>query len=152
MTLSTDSLATQYPVMLRYATPADDSLIYSSWLKSYKQSPVNKRIKAQQYYAYQKRIIERLLARSHAVCVCNPDDQDQVYSFGVVEIHDDKMVLHWVQTKYTFKHLGFARMIVEQGLAQVPSLKLYCTHLPANDFFTHLQNKYGAILDPALKE
>lgn len=146
------SAATDYPVTLRYSLPTDEPLIYSSWLKSYKQSPVNKKIKAEQYYSHQKRVIERLLARSHVVCVVNPSDPEQVYSFGVVEIEPERMVLHWVQTKYTFKHMGFARMIIEQGLAQVPSLRLYCSHLPANDFFTHLQNKYNAILDPSTKE
>ena len=140
------------PVSMRYSVPEDEPLIYSSWLRSYKQSPINKRIRAQQYYAGQKRVIERLLARSHVVVVCNPDDQSQVYSFGVVELEPEHMVLHWVQTKYTFKHFGFARRIIEQGLAQVPSLKLYVSHLPVGGFYDHLQNKYSAIYDPSLKE
>jgi hypothetical protein len=146
------TVSTDFPILHRYATPEDQPLIYSSWLKSYKQSPVNKRIRSQQYFDHQKKVITRLLERSHVVVVCNPDDPDQVYSFAVVEIEPDRMVIHWLSTKYTFRHLGFARSLIEAGLAQVPSLKMYVSHIPAGKFHDHLITKYNAIYDPSLKE
>ena len=51
------------PIVFRYGAGEDKNFIFNSWLKSFRKSPVNRRISGEVYFRSQANTIERLLGR-----------------------------------------------------------------------------------------
>jgi hypothetical protein len=102
----------QIPKLLRPPKPSDLPFIYNSWLRSYKESPDNP-IQGEAYYSYHKMLIISILERAQISILCDPQYPDTIYGYAIYEFTDDSIVMHWLQVRYTFKRLGFARFILD---------------------------------------
>jgi hypothetical protein len=99
------------PSLIRSPELSDISFIYSSWLKSYKESD-DACFSGHKYFLVQKKIIAEILEHSIVAIVCDPAKPGDIYSYAVYEILGEILVLHWIYTKYPFRGFGFAGDII----------------------------------------
>lgn len=135
-------------IELRLNTPADESFIYDSWLKSYQEQNRDfKRMGIRTYYAGYKKILMGILDSALVVIACNPDDKDQIYGFIVAEADAD--IVHYLYVKYTFRKLGIARRLllnVHPELREKPLI-----HTFANPISDKKQSEYLLTYNPFLR-
>lgn len=99
---------------LRQANPSDESFIYNSWLKSYKNSDFARSIPARTYYAMHHLVIERILSRpsTQVLVACDPTAPDVLYGYVVMESVGDLSVVHYCYVKQAFRRLGIASALL----------------------------------------
>ena len=136
---------------IRLATPEDEAFIYRSWLVSYKAAKPNHKIRNGVYFENQKKIISDLLARSSTIIACDQNDSSNCYAYLCTEIYPETVVMHWIYTKYRFRHFGIAEALLDFVLEQEPKAQLYASHIGNNNYVDRLVEKHQAIYDPALK-
>jgi len=136
-------MTTKLPIAFRPMEEGDTSFIYSSWLRSYRNSDYALPMSNPIYYASHKEIIENILRTATVTMIVNPDDSDQIYGFGV----RDSGITHYIYIKYTFRKLGLVRMLVEEA-GLFPDRVNFVTHLPRN--FDTWKAKYGLEYTPTL--
>jgi hypothetical protein len=93
-------------VVLRQATADDTSFIYSSWLKSYRNT--QKHVNSETYFKGQHDLITLLLNNSSVIVICPEDDPESIVGYMVYS--DD--VLHWIYVKSVFRNLGMAKTLM----------------------------------------
>lgn len=108
----TETTTEQLPIKLRAATTDDASLIYSSWLKSNRDSGFAKDVGTDRYFNNHKQLVADIVNRAGAIVACNPDDPTTIYGWICVErLPAEVLVVHYVYVKYTFRQLGVARRL-----------------------------------------
>ncbi len=94
-------------VVLREMEKDDESFIYSSWLRSYRGSPITTHMINDVYYDNHKKIIEKLLLEAKVIIACNPEDPSQIYGFICYEDGvPNCSVVHYLYVKYPFRKMG----------------------------------------------
>lgn len=113
---------------LRQARVEDQSFIFSSWLKSYRNYNVVAGIPNTTYFDKQHRLISRLLEKptTLAIIACDPDDESTIYGYIIAELDTSGMVLHWVYTKHSLRGFGVAKALVDE-IATVQVDRTYYT-------------------------
>ena len=113
-------------VALRPKQADDESFIYSSWLRSYRSSPIVTHMNNDVYYDNHKLVIKKLLEISDVMIACNPEDPDQIYGFICYE----PGIIHYLYVKYPFRKMGLAKYL----LSSIPSdaTKIIITHLTSS--------------------
>lgn len=107
-------------------TQADESFIYSSWLKSYKNSPHTRRWSDQSYDKYQRSKIASLLTRSIVIVARPVDWNDGILGWLCYEQTDAKYFLHYIYVKTAYRRNGIAARLVD---ISGPQFSKYFTHL-----------------------
>lgn len=107
------------PWKLRTATNQDISFLFSSWLKSFRESPTMQPITTATYYDYFHRTLESVYAKSAVIVACDPEDPNTVYGYAVAELKEETLVLHWVYVKFSFRGFGIAKAM-EAELLKIP--------------------------------
>lgn len=129
------------PVRLRTRAPGDDAFIYSSWLKSYRQSPAAKEFSNDVYYSGQSRLIARLMKEATILLACSQDDEDQVYGY----ICFGPGLLHYLYVKHAYRGYGIARLLTERvttgPLEYTHLVPAFCAKLPEGSRF----NPWGVL-------
>ncbi len=106
----------QAELVVRDATEADLPLIFSSWLKSFRNSTFVKYTDNTIYFEQHHKLIERLLKRSKVRVACSPTNPEDIFGYLVWEKMDGIFVLHYGYTKHTFRNLGvFAQLMKDTG-------------------------------------
>jgi len=82
----------------------DLPFVTDAWLRSFRES--NFHVPHDEYFATQRVVIKRLLARSRAAVACDSSDPDQVYGYAVWEGTASKPLLHWMFVKQVFRRMG----------------------------------------------
>lgn len=128
---------------IRAATDNDIPYIFSSWLKSYKATLPN--VPTNIYYSQQHKVIEDILAKSQTIILCSSEDPNQIFSYIVFEATTEQTTIHWINTKYTYRRLGFAQQLLDLLPTDAPK------------FYTHqaraastIANKYDISYNPFL--
>jgi GNAT superfamily N-acetyltransferase len=103
-------------IRLRKAKAGDVGLITSSWLKSLRDSTTYHGVDNRTYYDEHHKILAKLLARSAVIVAVLDNDPDHIVAWACYEVYANSVVLHFVYTKYAFRKMGVARMIVEKVL------------------------------------
>jgi ribosomal protein S18 acetylase RimI-like enzyme len=140
----------QLPKILRPPKKTDLNFIYSSWLKSFIDSPDNP-ISEKAYYSYQHLLISSILDRALVSILCNPDDLDQIFGFAVYELTHDKLTIHWLHIKYSFRQLGFAKFILDSLLKAAENEGIFNTTITITHrglSYRHLKDKFSHIYNP----
>lgn len=96
---------------LRGFETEDLNFIYSSWLKSHRDSQFAKNVPSDLYYHYQKDLIDRILERSQVLVAVNPDLPSQIFGWSVGEQRGNIHILHYVYVKYPYRKLGIAKAL-----------------------------------------
>ena len=138
-------------INIRLATPDDEAFIYRSWLVGYKSAKPNHKIRNSIYFPAQKNVIKNILERASTIVACDLNDPSNCYGYLCSEIYPESVVLHWVYTKYRFRHFGIANALLNFVLEQEPRAQLYASHIGNNNYFDGLVEKHQAIYDPTLK-
>jgi hypothetical protein len=137
------------PTLLRAPKAEDINFIYSSWLKSYRNSEDANRMTNEVYYGNYKKTIEGILLNSRAIITCNPEDIDQVYGYVVYQNYNNITILHYAYTKYTYRKLGVAQELISSIFPEITKTPLVVTS--ANRVFDKLKEKYLLLYNPFVK-
>jgi hypothetical protein len=114
-------------IFLRSMTDQDIPFIFSSWLKSYKntQSHVDSDI----YYKGQHKLIELILSNSSVLIASLDDDPETILGYTVFSVD----TLHWIYVKSTYRNMGFATTMLNIAF-QNKSPTYYSHFTPATYF------------------
>lgn len=125
---------------LRLSKNEDIPLLFSSWLKSYRDAPSMTAISNTIYYDCFHRALESILSKAAIVIVCDPEDEETVFGYGVAESKGDTLVIHWVYTKHSFRGHGVGKA-VEEALLQIPHKRvIYTCRTRLTDTFNKTRN------------
>jgi hypothetical protein len=92
--------------ILREANENDVSFIFSSWLKSYRNT--QKYVNSDVYFKGQHDLIELILRTSNVVVICTEDDEESIIGYVVYRGN----TLHYIYVKSVFRNLGMARQLL----------------------------------------
>lgn len=113
-------------IALREGTKEDLPFIMNSLLKSYKESPFGKTLSNTIYYKRHHKLITKILSNSAVLVLCADDNPQLIHSYIIYEYFDDLPVIHYIFTKYAYRHLGLARILLDR-VADPAKVLLY-TH------------------------
>ncbi len=99
-------------VKIRESLESDEPFFYNSWLRSFKPSYFAGPIPNDMYWDVYSAIIGRLLGRSKVFVACDPDSENVIYGYLVVE-YKDRPVVHWMYVKQSFRGFGIALQLAE---------------------------------------
>ena len=133
------------PIAFRPMQPSDEPFIYSTWLKSYRNSSFAEAMSNDVFFASHKDIIAGLLETASVVMIVNPEDHDQIYGYSVT--HNSLPITHFIYVKYTFRRLGLVAKLVEENGIFGHSVN-FITHLPRN--YQSWKTKYNLEYSPYL--
>jgi hypothetical protein len=112
-------------VLIRTATPSDENLIFSTWLKGlYYGNDWFREIPQDLYYENYHKVVTAIIAKP-STCVivaCMKEDADTVLGYSVWEKREEKYVLHWVFTKPVWRKLGLAKSLIPKEVSLVTHL------------------------------
>lgn len=134
-------------VTLRPVAPADEPLVFSSWLRSYRTAPAVAQVRGPVYFANQRRVIERILLRAQVLVACSPSEPTDVFGYAVCERTASGLVVHWLYVKHPFRRLGVAgRLLSAAGAGDVATIQ----HTHETDAGKRLAKRLGSVLNPYL--
>lgn len=130
--------------------PSDMNFIYSSWLKSYRQSDWAKDISNDVFFTQHKEIIDNIIARptTSVIVICNPNDDDQLYGFLVHEVAGSSAAVHFVYMKYNFRKLGIMKNLMGVYGYTTSTSPVFISHIPRN--YETLKTRYNLVFSPYL--
>jgi hypothetical protein len=132
---------------LRPISDEDESFIYSSWLKSYRNSDFAKHITNDIYFEQHADIIKNLLAKSQVVVAVSKEDPNHIYGFAVVEqVVPGVYCLHYVYTKYPFRKFGIAKEMVSSIINELGTKPVLISHAPK--FLKHVTDRFKLVYNP----
>lgn len=105
-------MTTEFLWVFRAVRPSDESLVYSSWLKSYRDSPVMAGVPNTVYYKMVHELIERTLATATVLVACNQEDPEVIYGYIVYE----PGTIHWTYVKHPFRSFGIGKALENAAL------------------------------------
>jgi GNAT superfamily N-acetyltransferase len=99
-------------LVVRTMTPGDERLIFSSWLKSYREGATGSReITRSVYFVQHHHLIEALLARGIVLVAADAGDPTNILGYAVGEHKGPVAVVHYVYVKAPFRNIGIGRML-----------------------------------------
>jgi len=98
---------------LRAPKTGDIGFVFNAFLKSFRDAPVNKGMTHTVYYREMHAVIERALLRPsiRIVIACDPSEEDMIYGFGIGEVIDSTLCLHYIYVKHSFRQFGIGRAL-----------------------------------------
>jgi GNAT superfamily N-acetyltransferase len=119
---------------LRDMEGQDAPFIFSSWLKSYRESPAVRSVPNQVYYKQHHALIENIFLDPNCVAIVAhpPGEPNVIAGYLVAEKYEDSglLVVHWAYVKHSYRGQGLFRQLVEEAKEQT---LIHC--------FTHFTTK-----------
>ena len=134
-------------VRIRPALEADVPFIFSTWLRSYRDSNFANNISTTVYYAEHHKVVEKLLKSSEVFIACADDDISELYGYICAQKVDGILVVHYAYVKHSFRHLGIGAQLLAV-LEYDPTKASIYTHMTKTA--RSLATKYGFIHSPYL--
>jgi hypothetical protein len=104
-------------IKIRELRPGDESFIYSTWLKSFKNSKYTGPIPNHMYWTVYSDVIKYLLTRAKTLVACNPANEKQVFGYIVYE---DENIVHWLYVKKDFRCFGIGTKLFKESAVTEP--------------------------------
>lgn len=136
-----------FPKQLRSPHPTDLPFILNSFTESYKDSKYNP-IYGMAYFYYFRLLLNKLISKSLITIICNPDDINQIYGYAIYQIKDDKLIIHWIYIKYTFRKLGLAKYLYNILLNMVKDKEITITLKSC--YYDKYKDSYNHIYQPKI--
>lgn len=140
------------PIRMREKKASDTSFIYSTWLKSYRNSPFAGQMSNDTFYDNHKLLVEKILSKptTKVLVLCEDGDEDHLYGYCVVEVIGNSVeVVHYCYVKYTYRKMGFAKALLTAASGAFASTQSsLCSH--ANTNFKILSKKFNLVYNPYL--
>jgi len=124
------SSSSQLEYSLRAYTDQDLPFIFNSFLKSYRQSPLNLCIPNKVYYEEYHRVLEKILSNqtTGVVIACSESDPGEIFGWLMASITENGPTLIFVYVKQAYRHLGIATNLFKYAFPQYPNNLSYCFH------------------------
>ena len=145
---------TRHPIHYRTPNSKDIPFIYSTWLKSYRNSDIAKNLSNDTYYHHHRNIVNEILTKDNVAItvICDETDHDQIYGYVVAEILAGSFIIHYVYVKYNFRKLKLLSQLYAEKLhaeGYLPQDRVtFVTHLPRN--YQTLKSLYNIEYNPYL--
>ena len=109
--------------MLRPLEKGDESFVYASWLKSYRDAPAMKNVRNSVYFKRQHDVIEYLFGKDlvTGIVACNPENRNEIYGYIIGEYRGSSVIVHWVYTKFSLRGFGVAKDLIN-NLTSLPNI------------------------------
>jgi len=114
------------PLAIRpYDKVIDEDFLFTTFLKSYRNSSFARAIPTPIYFYCQRKRIERLIENKNVeiLIATDPENTDVIYGYAIIE---SGCILHYVFVKNNFRMLGIASKL----LANLPSAVQYTHKAP----------------------
>ena len=139
----------QNQVKIRKMKPTDEAFIYSSWLRSYRNSDFASHISNAIYYDAHKQIVSKLLEECEVFILCSHTDEDHIYGFICYTNLTPKLsTLHFLYIKYSYRKMGLANYMYDATVGQHGGSTICITH--NNSYLKDKINSLGLIFNPYL--
>jgi hypothetical protein len=102
-------------IHFRAAEHTDVSFIFSSWLKSNRNSTQYRELQNPVYYAQHHVMVEGLMQSSAIIVAANPEDHTQIYGYLCFERIEGYPVVHFAYVKDSFRNLGMLRLLLDEA-------------------------------------
>lgn len=99
-------------ITFRQPIESDLPFIFSSWLKSFRNSNFAKNISNEIYYPEHHRIIEDILRYSTVILACDKSNVENIYGYIVAATLDDVFTVNYVYVKHTYRRMGLAGLLI----------------------------------------
>jgi hypothetical protein len=103
-------------------------------------------IPRQLYYDNQIKLCNHLLDNSNTLVLCLADSPEIIFSYLIYQLVGDKIVIHWVATKYGYQRYGYASQLLSTVSPMWKDNLIIFTHM--SKLFTFYKTKYNLIYDP----
>lgn len=103
-------MTTRERIIVRDATDTDASFVFSSWLRSYSESPFARGLRRRVFFERHHRLIEELLRRPSVTVRVAALASDPVVLLGWCA--GEPGTLHYVYVKAAWRGIGIARRLV----------------------------------------
>jgi GNAT superfamily N-acetyltransferase len=133
------------PVRIRKATEADVAFIFSSWLKSMRNSGYSYGVPNVTFYAEHHKVLERLLKSCEVYVACDEANVADIYGYICAERVDGFFVMHFAYVKHTYRRLGIGTMLLNAFQHDASTAALY-THM--TKIGRLLEAKYNLVYNP----
>lgn len=107
---------------LRQSKPSDESFIFNSWLKSFKDSYMVSGTTTTIYYKEMHGVIKAILEdpTTRVLVACGQDDEDAIYGYAVGQQIGAALIFHWVYVKHSLRNFGIGRNLEAGIKAAIP--------------------------------
>lgn len=132
-------------IRIRVANEEDINFIFSSWLKSFRNSLFSKSIVNTIYFTEHHKLIERIVRSSQVLVACNVDDPSQMYGYVCASRVEGVYCLHYFYIKHSFRKFGIARLLIGASGHNPEQASLYTHHtLPMES----IAKRYNLVYHP----
>lgn len=145
-------------LLIRPYRRSDKSLVFNSWLQSYRshgEFPAG--VPNKLYYYYQSRIIEGLMAISDVRMCCDASEPDLVFGWIAVQPEEaGALVVHYLYIKSQFRENGLARRLFDSVLDDYSPSVVLCSHKTSikherngeQEYLSHTLKRNGVLYNP----
>lgn len=106
------------PFVLRKSTKDDESFIYSSFLKSFRDSYPIKFVPNSLYFKPQSDIIEFLLSTAECLVACFPEDPEQIIGWCLFQPLSDTVAVHYLYIKNQHRNLHMGLDVIKEVIGE----------------------------------
>jgi GNAT superfamily N-acetyltransferase len=100
-------------VTIRPAKQDDIPFIFSSWLKSYRESEFAKLIRNDVFYTEHHALIDNCIKKGMVFCAVNKTDDQQIFGWISVDLATQPASLDYIYIKHPYRGLGIATMLMQ---------------------------------------
>jgi hypothetical protein len=137
-------------VTYRLMTEADVPFVFSSWLKSQRHQGDRRLMTNRVYFDNEKKRIERILEKARTVIAHNPEDENHIYAYAVIQFIGEAMIIHFAYTKGTYQRLGILKTMLQTINERMGKEQVAITHITPE--VASLRDRYNLIFNPYLTE
>jgi hypothetical protein len=92
------------------------SMVFSSWLKSYRNSMFVKNIPSTIYFSEQHKLIQKCIKNGKTIVAVSPEDTEQIIGWINFQVVDGIYCLHYAYVKQLYRGCGvLAALLAESG-------------------------------------
>lgn len=133
------------PIRIRKASESDINFIFSSWLKSLRNSSYSFGVPNAVFFSEHHKVLERLLKTCEVNVACSESDVSDIYGYICSEKVDGLTVIHFVYVKHTYRRLGIGNMLLNSINHNSKAAALY-THMTKQGRL--LEAKFNLVYSP----
>ncbi len=140
-------------LQLRRLQPQDHNFVLDTWLRSHRQTPWGLSMLEAIYFRNHRRRVLAALERSTTVVSCDPEFEDQIFGYIVLEDHGEMACVHYMYLKDLYRGMGIGKQMMEL----IPQASyLFYSHQSRRrkdkrtKFSDHFEKTTGAIYNPYL--
>lgn len=95
----------------QYNPKTDESFIFNSWLKSFKDSRIVSGVSSTVYFAEMHSVIKGILdsPSTTVIMACDQADSSTIFGYIVAQQVGAALVIQWVYVKHPFRNFGVGR-------------------------------------------